>query len=327
MVGYSSGETKTVYRYRDNSSHVSYGEWGAEQTSSTKPIESDTLTITSTTTYYNYYHICCNYYDGQNNVDSIEYGSGSHYRHTIRLTYELSAKNVADKGGKQLYGSYSCSKNFNVWAKADQYVTYEYKYKTRTATNVTDYGTWSAWSDSRPATAANRDIESKTMYRYKLKHVHAWSDATCTSPKTCTDCGATEGNALGHNYISEVTKQPTCTIAGVKTYICFACGDSYTESIPATGVHIYDDEYDPTCNECGVVRDVPEKPVEILYGDADGDGSVTVGDVVLLQQYLAEWDVPVHEAAADANGSGFITVGDVILLQQYLAEWDVTLGG
>lgn len=27
---------------------------------------------------------------------------------------------------------------------------------------------------------------------------HSWKDATCTSPKTCTRCGATQGSALGH---------------------------------------------------------------------------------------------------------------------------------
>ncbi len=313
-------ETKTVYRYRDNSSYVSYGAWSAEQTTSTRPTESDTLTITSTTTYYNYYHICCNYYGGQNNVDSIEYGSGSHYRHTIRLTYELTAKSVPDKGGKQMYGSYTCGKGFNVWAKADQYVTYEYKYKTRTATNVTDYGTWSDWSDSEPSAAANRNVESKTLYRYKLKHVHMWADATCTTPKTCTDCGAIEGSALEHNYVATVTTPATCGAVGVKSYTCSACGDAYTEVIPATADHIYDHDYDATCNVCGAVREVE------IPGDANGDGVVTVRDVALLQQYLAGWDVTLDESAAYADGDGRVSTRDVALLQQYLAGWDVELG-
>lgn len=171
-------ESKTVYRYRDNSSHVSYGAWSSEKTTSTKPTASDTLTIVSTTTYYNYYHYCCNYYDGSYNVDSIPYGSGNQQYHTIRLTYELSAKNVGDKGGKTLYGSYTCGKGFNVWAKADLYITYEYKYKTRTKTDVVDYGTWTDWTDTEPSTASNRNIETKTLYRYKLKHTHAWADVT-----------------------------------------------------------------------------------------------------------------------------------------------------
>ena len=38
-----------------------------------------------------------------------------------------------------------------------------------------------------------------------------------------------------HNYSSTVTKQPTCTETGIKTYTCSICGDSYTEAIKATG--------------------------------------------------------------------------------------------
>ena len=29
---------------------------------------------------------------------------------------------------------------------------------------------------------------------------HTWADATCSAPKTCTVCGAAEGEALGHSY-------------------------------------------------------------------------------------------------------------------------------
>lgn len=49
-----------------------------------------------------------------------------------------------------------------------------------------------------------------------------------------------------HNYVGSVTKEPTCTGIGEKTYVC-ECGDSYTETIPAKG-HNYTDG---TCTECG----------------------------------------------------------------------------
>ncbi|MBQ9125355.1 MAG: hypothetical protein IJY13_01705, partial [Clostridia bacterium] len=64
---------------------------------------------------------------------------------------------------------------------------------------------------------------------------HSWVDATCTTPKTCSVCGTTEGEALGHNYVGEVTTPATCTTKGVKTYTCSVCGDSYTEEIDSTG--------------------------------------------------------------------------------------------
>ena len=56
-----------------------------------------------------------------------------------------------------------------------------------------------------------------------------------------------------HSYIPKVTKEPTCTEDGVKTYTCATCNDTYTEAIPATG-HTYDaviSTYYPTCTKDG----------------------------------------------------------------------------
>lgn len=49
-----------------------------------------------------------------------------------------------------------------------------------------------------------------------------------------------------HNYVETITKEPTCTETGEKTYTC-DCGDSYAETIPAIGHHYENGE----CTECG----------------------------------------------------------------------------
>ena len=63
---------------------------------------------------------------------------------------------------------------------------------------------------------------------------HLWQDATCTTPKTCYICSATEGEPAGHNYESVVTA-PTFEGQGYTTHNCTRCGhyyvDSYTDSI------------------------------------------------------------------------------------------------
>ncbi|MBQ4269096.1 MAG: hypothetical protein IJB97_05545, partial [Clostridia bacterium] len=43
-----------------------------------------------------------------------------------------------------------------------------------------------------------------------------------------TACGEKE---CSHSYTSNVTKEATCKEAGVRTYTCGVCGDSYTEDI------------------------------------------------------------------------------------------------
>ena len=88
---------------------------------------------------------------------------------------------------------------------------------------------------------------------------HSWTDATCTAPKTCSVCGATEGEALGHTHAETARVDATCGADGSVTYTC-SCGDSYTETLSATGAHIYDNEFDVDCNACGGIRAV-ELPI------------------------------------------------------------------
>ena len=47
-------------------------------------------------------------------------------------------------------------------------------------------------------------------------HEHVWTDATCTTPKTCSECGETEGEALGHTWVEATcTKPKTCSVCGI----------------------------------------------------------------------------------------------------------------
>ena len=60
-----------------------------------------------------------------------------------------------------------------------------------------------------------------------------------------------------HSYTGTVTKAPTCTANGVKTFTCSKCGDSYTES-----VGMIDHNYvNGTCSACGAV-----KPCDHIWG-------------------------------------------------------------
>ena len=62
---------------------------------------------------------------------------------------------------------------------------------------------------------------------------HTWVKATCTTPKTCTECGETSGEIPGHIYgYGVVTKYPTETADGEKVYTCVDCSDKKTEIIP-----------------------------------------------------------------------------------------------
>ena len=59
---------------------------------------------------------------------------------------------------------------------------------------------------------------------------HTWAEATCTAPKTCTDCGITEGEALGHTEQIIPAKEATCYEKGLtEGKICSVCNEVLVE--------------------------------------------------------------------------------------------------
>ena len=95
------------------------------------------------------------------------------------------------------------------------------------------------------------------------KTEHDYED-TVVNP-TCTERGYTEHickvcadsykddytPALGHDHISQITKQVACETDGEKTFTCTRCGDTYTEAIPATGHNDIVTVVEPTCTADG----------------------------------------------------------------------------
>ena len=79
---------------------------------------------------------------------------------------------------------------------------------------------------------------------------HDWTDATCTAPKTCSVCGATEGEALGHDYINGVCSR------------CDAVKDSPFEDVPAGQFY-----FDPV--EWAVEKGITTGATETLF-DPEG---------------------------------------------------------
>ena len=79
-------------------------------------------------------------------------------------------------------------------------------------------------------------------------HVHGWTDADCDTPKTCSGCGTTEGDALGHTPAED---DGDCTTA---VYCANGCGAVMVE---ANDEHTWTDAtlYDPkTCSVCGTTE-------------------------------------------------------------------------
>lgn len=77
-------------------------------------------------------------------------------------------------------------------------------------------------------------------------HKHTWKEATCETPRICTECGETEGEPIGHNYTEATCESPR---------ICVNCGQSEGEALG----HNYASatcESPKTCAVCGKTEGV-----------------------------------------------------------------------
>ena len=66
--------------------------------------------------------------------------------------------------------------------------------------------------------------------------------------------------------------------------------------------------------------------IDYILGDVDDDGEVSDWDAIILNRYLAGWDVEINLAAADIDKDGEVSDWDAIVFERYLAGWDIELG-
>lgn len=122
-----------------------------------------------------------------------------------------------------------------------------------------------------------------------------------------------------HSYSSSVTKQPTCTQTGVKSYKC-SCGAAYTESIAVTGHKYVNETVDPTLTEqgytvhtCSVCGDkYTDSYVEPPKKEADGwHYAASVPGWVSADRYQIQYQNYYEKIQQSAPGDGWTNAGAV----------------
>ena len=86
------------------------------------------------------------------------------------------------------------------------------------------------------------------------------------------------------------------------------------------GETVIEGDDEPLRYICAVFEKKGDAP-EIILGDADGDGDVTILDATTIQRHLAELSTQSYvEAACDADGDGDVTILDATSVQRWLAD-------
>ena len=141
---------------------------------------------------------------------------------------------------------------------------------------------------------------------------HSWSDATCTTPKTCSVCQATEGEALGHSW-----SDATCTAP--KT--CGTCGATEGDALG----HSYENGI---CGTCGGTD--PDHYFAVTIPEAlekDDGAKVEVSGTVCEATSWNEQYGNMNVTIVDANGNKLyiyrlstkVELGDIITVKGAMA--------
>ena len=154
---------------------------------------------------------------------------------------------------------------------------------------------------------------------------HDWKDATCTAPKTCSRCGATEGNALGHDFADvwssdasghwhacsrcdakdgEAAHTPDREAATETDPIkCTECDYIITAALGHTHSLTKVEANAPTCTEDGNIEYYTCSGCSKLFADATGNVEITADKTVdKATGHTYEWVID-KEATATEKGS------------------------
>lgn len=134
---------------------------------------------------------------------------------------------------------------------------------------------------------------------------HIWVEADCVTPKTCSECGETEGEALGHSWA-----EATC--AAPKT--CENCSETEGEALAHTWVDA-NFQAAKTCTVCAATEGEPLTADFESLGlaiDAEGTGvpcTFTIGSKEFTVQ-VDSWETLTAEEVADAIRNHYSNVND-----------------
>ena len=116
---------------------------------------------------------------------------------------------------------------------------------------------------------------------------HDWERATCTESRTCTRCGETDGEPLGHDVGEwEVVTEATCTQQGERRGTCTRCGEELSETIDkvdhtpgdwqvttdvtvTSSGDVIDGEESRVCTACGAVVETRPYTMELTVSQAN----------------------------------------------------------
>ena len=256
---YTTSTESSMNGWTQSGSTTQWSEYGEWSDWSTSAVGENTSTQVETRTAYAYYYyrcpncgahmhgwgITCPTWAGGCGKGAIK---SEHYV-KVWSTTSYDAAGLKDFHGT---GKYYANVDGQRVFRHEDGSQKQYRYRTRSQETVYEFyrwSNWSGWSATAVSATNDREVKTRTVYRYAT------------------------GGLEGHRFTENVTV-PTCTAKGYTTHTCSICGDSYTDSyVNAKGhTEITVSGTAATCTKSGLT---------------DGKKCSTCGAVTVSQQTIA----------------------------------------
>lgn len=116
-------------------------------------------------------------------------------------------------------------------------------------------------------------------------------------------------------YPADEKARSQITIGGANSYLTNATWHYGYCANAEQKVHIYDDDFDATCNVCSAERIAKKR------GDTNGDDSIDNKDCAIIMQHINNWNVEIDLVAAEVYIDGKINNKDYVLLMRQINGW------
>ena len=346
-------ETKTQYRYRDKETRrtseplsgwtlidtdITYGDWGGWSGWVPDWVGSSETREVQTATIYGYYYFQCPncgmHWHGWNfNCFYWRGGCGTYIPegswHQMWSDVSWDQAGFQDFHGTGKYVTYYFGEEYFRWDDANGSPRTGYRYRDRTVNKLYTYERWgdySAWQDAVPVSYPNRQIETRTLYRYRPIGTKTFTvsfnanggsgapaNQTKTQGKALTLSSTKPKKSFKITYnanggsVSTASKSVSCTFKNWNTKqdgsgTGYASGASYTKDAAVT---LYAQWTNPTAGTL-VTPTRSGYTFNGWYTEASGGAKITKDSTIKKSQTLyAHWTaVPKNSYTVSYNANG-----------------------
>ena len=292
------------------------------------------------------YDVACIYYDNGKNDNAAKLSIIEMIRYVLATLHndknaQANAENYyiiytyavanGDEAAIQAEIAKASGHSYGDWYTVEEATCSKSGQERRDCSSCGAYETKSISATNEHSDAANDGDHLCDTCKTENMSDHTGGTATCMAQAVCDDCKQSYGevnteNHTGNNTVVGETKE-TCGENGYTGDTVCECGVTVEagKPIPATGEHSFADDLDDTCDNCDYVREIvsdDEKDDQVLWGDADGNGTIDASDATVILQYCVNLisATDFNMSVCDLDDSGKVDAADATLILQYCVD-------